>query len=270
MSPRSRALAVEAALLGAFAWTFALSAGVPSTTSADHADSSRNGAAASVQGAAPSALYNVLLRKTQDFSDAGLKGDKAALDAALAPDVAFTNEDGSTPSKAEILDSAAPPSPGVEKSIKVTDFQLHAAGPVAVATFVDVLDQTVRGQHLRFRYRSTEVWRKDSVGWRIIASQTLTLSDDPPAATLAPAVLDEYVGTYDAGAGVIVKISRTDGGITSSVNGAAPVRLKAELKDVFFIPGQTHLRRIFERGADGRITGYVNRLDGQDLHARRT
>jgi hypothetical protein len=270
MSRRFRGRAVEAALLGAFAWRFALSAEAPATTSADHADSSRNGAAASVHGAAPSALYDVLLRKTQEFSDAGLKGDKAALDADLAPDVAFTNEDGSTPSKAEILESAAPPPPGVEKSIKVTGFKVRAAGLVAVATFVDVLDQIIRGQHLHFRYRSTEVWRKDPIGWRIIASQTLTLADDPPAATLAPTVLDEYVGTYDAGAGVIVRISRTDTGIASSMSGAAPVEMKAELKDVFFIPGQTHLRRIFERGPDGRITGYISRLDGQDLHARRT
>lgn len=215
-------------------------------------------------------LVDLLRQRTQAFSDAGLKGDRAALNAMLAPDVAFTNEDGSTPSKAEILAGASPPPPGVRKSIKVTDFRVRLHGSVAVATFVDVLDETVRGQALRFRYRSTEVWRHDTVGWRIIASQTLTLSDDPPAARLPAAVLDDYVGTYDAGEGVVVRITRAGDGIASSTNGGAPVVMRPELKDVFFLPGQPQLRRIFERDPSGRIVGYINRLAGQDLRARRT
>jgi hypothetical protein len=214
-------------------------------------------------------LSELLLRKTQEFSDAGLRGDKAALDGALAPDVAFTNEDGSTPSKADILAEASPPPAGVEKTIAVTDFKLRAHGQFAVATFVDVLDQVVRGQHLRFRYRSTEVWRNDPVGWRIIASQTLLLSDDPPQVSLPVSVLEDYVGVYDAGAGVTVQVTRTADSLASATDGGAPIALKAELKDVFFIPGQPQLRRIFLRDVDGRITGYVNRLQGQDLLAKR-
>ncbi|HEY1750049.1 MAG TPA: nuclear transport factor 2 family protein [Caulobacteraceae bacterium] len=220
--------------------------------------------------AAPGTVEALILQKTQAFSDAGLTGDKAAMDSMLAPDVAFTNEDGSTPTKAEILAGVSPPPAGLQKSIKVTDFKVRVHGPVAVATFTDVLDQSFRGQSLRFRYRSTEVWRRDPVGWRIIASQTLTLAGDPAVAHLAPTVLDDYVGTYDAGGGAKVRIERAADGIASSVNGGAAVEMKPELKDVFFIPGQPHLRRIFERDPQGRVIGYVNRIDGQDLRARRT
>jgi hypothetical protein len=52
------------------------------------------------------------------------------------------------------------------------------------------------------------------------------------------------VGAYDAGGGVIVQIVRTADGIASSVKGGAPLAMKPELKDVFFIPGQPHIRRI--------------------------
>lgn len=228
------------------------------------------GTGSALHAAPAQKLVTLLRQKTQAFSDAGLNGDRAALNAMLAPDVAFTNEDGSTPSKAEILAGASPPPPGVRKSIKVTDFKARIHGRVAVATFIDVLDETIRGQALRFRYRSTEVWRHDAMGWRIIASQTLTLSDDPPAAGLPSAVLDEYSGTYDAGAGVVVKITRMGDGIASSTNGGAPIVMKPELKDVFFLPGQPQLRRIFERDSSGRVVGYINRLSGQDLRARRT
>ena len=225
--------------------------------------------AASAAHAAPGNLHDLLLAKTQAFSDAGQKGDKATLDALLAPDVAFTNEDGSMPTKADIVGSAGPPTPGVQTTIKTTDFKVTAHGPIAVCTFVDVLDETVRGQHLQLRYRSTEVWRKDPVGWRIIASQTLALADDPPLAKLPAAALDDYVGDYDAGSGVMVRITRTADGIASATGGGAPVALSPELKDVFFLPGQPRMRRIFERDASGRVVGYVSRTDGKDLQAHR-
>ncbi|MDE2447800.1 MAG: hypothetical protein KGO22_02445 [Gammaproteobacteria bacterium] len=60
-------------------------------------------------------------------------------------------------------------------------------------------------------------------------------------------------------------------GTGSALHAAGPpVVMKPELQDVFFLPGQPRLRRIFERDSSGRVVGYINRLAGQDLRARRT
>ena len=221
------------------------------------------------QGARAESLSDLLKRKTQAFSDAGVTGDKAEFAADLDPDVAFTNEDGSTPTKAEMVEGAGPPPPGVERALKVTDWKLRRHGDVAVATFVDVLTQKAYGQTLHYRFRSTEVWRKSHGNWRMIASQTLALSDDPPVAQLPPATLDEYVGDYRVGPGAVVRIARDGNGLSASLNGAPGTGLKPEARDVFFLPGQPRVRRIFQRGADGRVTGYVSRRDGQDMTASR-
>lgn len=43
-----------------------------------------------------------------------------------------------------------------------------------------------------------------------------------------------------------------------------PLPRAAELTDVLFTPGQPSKRRIFERDAQGKITGFVVRRDGRD------
>jgi hypothetical protein len=41
--------------------------------------------------------------------------------------------------------------------------------------------------------------------------------------------------------------------------------LKVELADCLFVPGQTRLRKIFQRDAQGRITGFVERRESWDV-----
>jgi hypothetical protein len=45
--------------------------------------------------------------------------------------------------------------------------------------------------------------------------------------------------------------------------------LKAELPDLFFVPGQPRLRKVFQRGPDGRITGFVERRETWDVAWKR-
>ena len=37
------------------------------------------------------------------------------------------------------------------------------------------------------------------------------------------------------------------------------------LRDVFFVPGQPRTRRIFTRDAQGRVDGFVDRREGEDI-----
>ena len=82
-----------------------------------------------------------------------------------------------------------------------------------------------------------------------------------PAATL-----DQYVGTYEAGPKLTVKIERQGDGLVSATNGGKTTSLLAEVVDVFFTPGQPRIRRIFERDAAGKIVGFNARHEGHDLH----
>jgi hypothetical protein len=45
---------------------------------------------------------------------------------------------------------------------------------------------------------------------------------------------------------------------------------RPELSDVFFEPGEPRTRRIFERDAQGQITGFVDRREGRDVRWRRS
>jgi len=218
-----------------------------------------------VQAQTEDELSALLKRQTQEFSDAGQQGDKAVLDQYLDPSVMFTEEDGSVVTKKDILDGAAPPPKGVQEKIVVTEWVVRRFGAVAVTAFVDDQTEDFHGQTLHFKYRSTEAWRLDHGHWRMIASQTLALQQDPPAAKLEAALLDQYVGTYKVGADLVYTISRQGDHLTGAVNGGPPVMLEAELPDVLFTPGRPRIRRIFKRDDSGRVTGYVSRREGRDV-----
>jgi hypothetical protein len=215
-------------------------------------------------------LSALLKRQTQAFSEAGQRGDAAVIDRTLDPDVVFTNETGGIGSKQDILDSTQPPPAGAPKrTIEVTNWVLRRQGDVATATFIDVVTQVVPGQTLTLKFQSTETWAKRPDGWKMIASHTMNVQKDPPETMLSAAELEAYVGTYELYPGFQVRIRRAGNGLTASANGAAFVPSKAELRDVLFTPGVPNVRKIFQRDAAGRITGYINRRDGADLVLKR-
>ncbi len=81
---------------------------------------------------------------------------------------------------------------------------------------------------------------------------------------LARAQLDEYAGTYML-ADQLIAIARDGDAIAASRNGGAPQKLSCELRDVFFTPGRPRSRRIFQRDAGGRVAGFTDRREGEDI-----
>jgi hypothetical protein len=71
------------------------------------------------------------------------------------------------------------------------------------------------------------------------------------------------------GSGFTVRITRAGKALTASTNGEKSVPLCAAVPDVFFIPGSPRIRLIFERDANGRITGYWRRREDRDLIFRK-
>lgn len=210
-------------------------------------------------------LSALLKAKTQAFSDAGQEGKGAVMAAMLDDHVVFVNEGGDIATKQDIVDSAAPPQPGVERHIEVTQWSLTPHGSTAVAKFVDVLTQKIGGQTVQYSFLSTEVWQKEKGQWLMISSQTLALLQDPPAVVLPASVLDEYVGEYKMADGFLYRIAREGDHLTGSMNGGAPAELRAEMTDMLFTPGQPRIRRLFQRDQAGKITGFVSRREGRDM-----
>jgi ketosteroid isomerase-like protein len=219
---------------------------------------------ATAQASGAETLSQKLKRQTQEFSDAGQEGHAAIMNRYLDPTVVFVNENGSMSSKKDIIEGVSPPQPGVIVSIKVTEWMMRRHGDVAVASFVDDLTQDFHGQVLNFKYRSTEVWKLTGANWRMISSQTLTVPEDPPAVALAPAVLEDYVGTYQITPDIVITITRQDNKIFSALNGGAASEMKIEVRDVLFTPGRPG-RKIFQRDELGHVTGYRSRLEGRDI-----
>lgn len=211
----------------------------------------------------------LIKRQSQEFSDASASGNAALLDRFLDDRVTFINESGIVSTKKDLVAGAGPLPKGVRFTLTQTDWALQLYGTVAVTSFTDVQSGQAHGQSLHAKFRSTEVWLKEGAAWRMISSQTLALQDDPPFVALPAKSLDEYAGVYRGGPDFTVTITRSGEGLNASVGGGPPSVLKAELRDVFFTPGQPRVRKIFQRDANGKITGFVSRHEGHDLVFKR-
>jgi hypothetical protein len=195
-----------------------------------------------------------LLKQTQAFSDAGQRGDGAAMAKILDPDVIFFNETGEKATR-EDMAGAAPPAAGTPiRTITTTDWGCKVHGDVAVTSFIDVLEQGSPGE---MKFRSVETWRKVGVAWKMIGSETLTLQQDPDPVVLGLKALDEYAGNYEAGPNMKFTFAHKGADLVASLNGAAETAQKAQTRDIFFTPGHGSTPKIFQRGDDGKIIGFI-------------
>ena len=163
----------------------------------------------------------------------------------------------------------SPPPAGEHTVMTVTDWACELHGEVAVASFVDDQQQDFHGQPFHARYRSVETWLKRDGAWRMIASQTLALQDDPPAIALSPRELEDYAGAYEAGPGVRFTFQVKGTALIAAVGTGPSAEQKAEVRDVFFTPGRARTRKVFERDAGGHVVGFFLRREGHDIHFKR-
>jgi hypothetical protein len=195
-----------------------------------------------------------LHKQTQAFSDAGQLGDGSAMAKKLDPEVIFFNETGEKETRADMA-GATPAAPGAQiRAITTTDWDCKVYGDVAVTSFIDVLEQGKPGE---LKFRSVEAWRKQGGAWKMIGSETLTLQQDPDPVTLDGKVLDEYAGSYEAGANMQFTFARKGDDLVASLNGGSETAQQAQARDIFFTPGHGATPKVFQRGNDGKITGFI-------------
>jgi hypothetical protein len=160
--------------------------------------------------------------------------------------------------------AAAPTAPPLGP-LKLRDFVVEHYADVAVAAFFHDRDTPYYGQVLHQTYRSMEAWHRQGAAWKMIASQGRALQQNPPAVTLPPNQLTEYLGNYAVGKSLAVTIVQDGDTLAMSTNKGKPIALRATVRDVFFTPGSPRTTVIFQRNATGRVEGYVSRCDERDL-----
>lgn len=227
-------------------------------------------AALALLAAAPD-LTNTLRAQSQALVDAVSSGDRAVWDRLMAPDAVYADESGGVSTRAQMLDQVTPLPTGVSGHIEVDDdYRITTSGDdVAVAVFHLNEFETFHGQKLTARYLMTETWVRRDGGWKVLATHSYAALKAPPAIALPPARLDDYAGRYAAAPDLVYVITRDGDHLVGGREGKAAKPLAVEIADVLFAPDALRTRKIFRRDATGRVIGFVDRREGEDIVWRR-
>ncbi|QNI34378.1 DUF4440 domain-containing protein [Alloacidobacterium dinghuense] len=217
----------------------------------------------------PQTVTQVLRAKDQALLDAIAPGNVKVWDAALAEEAVYVDENGVILDRAAFLKQLTPLPPGASGTLVISSYQASEQGDVATVIHTDDETENYHGQTLKARYLTTETWQRSENDWKLLQVHTYAVLQDPPAQKLAAKDLDAYAGRYTAG-DLIYTLHRDGNRLIGQREGGAPVEWNAELRDVFFIAGQPRIRKIFQRDANGKITGFVDRRKSWDLVWKKT
>jgi uncharacterized protein DUF4440 len=205
-----------------------------------------------------------LQAKTQALLDAVSSGDAAVWAQTLDERARVVDESGQVLDRKTTVDGIRPLPAGVSGSLRVSGFQATADHDTAVTTYVAEEDETFHGARIHARYRMTDTWLKRGGAWKLLASQVQALRSDPPELPTTAEQRRAYCGRYALG-DLTYEVQCEGDGLTGGTPGRPAKSLRLESPDVFFVPGEPRTRRIFQRDAAGRITGFVERRESWDL-----
>jgi len=208
----------------------------------------------------------LLTRHMQDMADALVPGDVTPWNKYLDPDVIYADENGDFTNKAGMIKQVQPMPKGLGGEIKVELLSYHEEGDTAVALFRQHETEHYYGQTIHASYLTSTTWKKRKDDWQMIATGTLAERTDPPAITLPAAALQKFTGTYRLkDSDPTYALAVTDGKLMGGRPGRKVSEWKAETRDVFFIPGDNRIRKIFQYDASGKVTGFIERRESWDL-----
>jgi len=215
--------------------------------------------------APPSEDVPALLRsKTEKLLDAITRGDRAVWERELHPQAHIVDEQGIVLERKAMVDSVRPLPAGVSGSLQPTQFQATVVGDTAVTTYVAEEDENFHGAKIHSRYRMGETWVKRDGAWKLLSAVVLAMRTDPPAVPTTAEQRRPYCGRYALGDLSYLVRCEADG-LTGGTPGSPGKPLRLESPDVFFVPGEPRIRRIFQRDAAGHITGFAERRESWDL-----
>ncbi|HEY1629998.1 MAG TPA: nuclear transport factor 2 family protein [Rhizomicrobium sp.] len=207
-----------------------------------------------------------ITQQEQEMADAIAGGDVAVWDKYLDPSVIYAEEDDTYKGKAEMLKEIRPLPKGLGGEIKAELLSYAEDGDTATALFRQVETEHYYGQTIHANYLTNTVWKKRAGGWRQIAGQVLAERTDPPAIALPAADLQKFAGAYKLkDSDPVYTLTVTDGKLMGARNNRPAAEWKAETRDVFFIPGDNRIRKIFQYDANGKVTGFIERRESWDI-----
>ena len=212
---------------------------------------------------------DLLRRKDQALLDAIAPGDRKIWDKALAADAVYVDENGVVMDRAEFLKQLEPLPAGASGRLQIHSYAAHIDGDLATVIHTDDEEENYHGQMLSARYLMTETWHLESGEWKLAMVHAYAILKDPPAVNLPAKDLQEYVGRYSGGSDLVYTIQWDGKQLIGSRPGRAGTPLQVEARDVLFVAGQPRTRKIFQRDANGKIIGFVDRREGEDLIWRR-
>lgn len=208
-------------------------------------------------------LEATLRARDQDLLNAIASGNRALWDATLTPDALYIDENGTIFTRADYLKSLVPLPANISGHLDIVDYQLHREGDAALVVHKDDEFEDYHGHSLEATYLMSETWVRRGTDWKLALVHVYVVAKDPPEISIPAAKLDEYVGHYRAGPDLPWIIRRDGDHLFGGRDGKTP--LKVEAPDVLFVPGQPRERRFVQRGADGKVTGFIWRREGEDI-----
>ncbi len=184
------------------------------------------GAAAPPDGAAaaPDAV-RWFQATAQALVDAVATGDRSAWDAVMDPSCVITTEEGEILDRKRFLEELRPLPAGLQGRIAVRELAVQDLGDVAVVRYLLDEREVVFGQTLATRYRATDTYRRARGGWKLVASHSSVVTQDPPAQRVATSAWPSFAGTYRLlPAGWTMAVELRDGKLLA---GPDPARLRA-------------------------------------------
>jgi ketosteroid isomerase-like protein len=208
----------------------------------------------------------IITAQAQELADAVAVGQVAVWNMYLDESVIYAEEDESYKGKAEMLKEIVPLPKGLGGTINVELLSFHQEGDVAIALFRQNETEHYFGQTIYAKYLTNTTWRKRADGWKLIAAQVLAERTDPPAILLPANELAQYVGTYRLkNSEATYTLALLHGMLVGTRDARKPATWNAEAPDVFFIIGDPRIRKIFQRDAQGKVTGFIERRESWDI-----
>jgi ketosteroid isomerase-like protein len=217
--------------------------------------------AAQAQSADEAALRQLDQKLLEAVNDGGLQ----LYSQTLAPEAMAVDENGAIQDRAEFLKQLQPLPAGVSGSLKMVAFKAQLFGDFATVIHTDDEIENYHGQTLHAQYLTTETWQKRAGHWQLLLLHVAALARTPTPIQLSLVELGAYPGRYTAGTDLVYVVTLKDGHLEGGRPGRPAARLDAEVRDVFFVEGQPRIRKIFERDASGKVSGFVDRREGGDL-----